>query len=203
MREGVLGRYGLTDRQFLLHIGVLEKRKNLPRLVEAFALAKQQLPAGYRLALVGQPGPKQDLDDSRVIKETIQQHGLEASVLMTGYVSDDELPTFYQCASCFVFPSLYEGFGLPMLEAFANDLPLTAANAASIPEIAGDAALFFDPHDVHDMARKIVRVVNEDALRRNLIKAGRRRMKDFSWEKTAQEIIRIMDLVGEPLTIQS
>ena len=201
-RENVLDKYGLENRQFLLHVGVLEKRKNLPRLIEAFALAKQQLPPEYSLVLVGQPGPKQNMDDSQLIEDTIQRHGVQDSVVLTGYVSDGELPVFYQRAKCYVFPSLYEGFGLPILEAFANDLPLVAANAASIPEIAGDAALLFDPYNVKDMARQIVRAVNEESLRKNLIEAGRQRMDDFSWGKTAQEIISVMELVVEKRSVE-
>jgi glycosyltransferase involved in cell wall biosynthesis len=196
-----LARYDLVDKPFLLHVGVLEKRKNLPRLVEAFALAKQELAQDYRLVLVGQPGPKRDMDDSLLIKKTIHNLGLEQSVIMTGYISDEELPVFYQNANCYAFPSLYEGFGLPILEAFANDLPLVAANCASLPEIAGDAALFFDPYDIEDMAQQIVCAVNDDTARNRLVEAGRKRIREFSWETAAREIIEIMELVGEPQPI--
>ena len=194
--ENVLQKYGLEEQKFLLHVGVLEKRKNLPRLIEAFALV-QQLTGDLKLVLVGQAGPKQDMDNSRRIEKTIQHHGLENAVILTGYIPDDELGVFYQSGNCYVFPSLYEGFGLPILEAFANDLPVVAANTASIPEIAADAALLFDPTDTEDMARQIMRVIKEKAVRENLVEAGRRRLKDFSWERTAQEIVTIMEMVAK------
>lgn len=195
--KSVLEKHNLIDTPFLLHVGVLEKRKNLPRLVEAFALATRDLPPGIKLVLVGQAGPKQDMDDTHAIEKMIRKYGLEKSVMLTDYVSDDELLAFYQGATCYVFPSLYEGFGLPILEAFANDLPIVAADQTSIPEIAGDAALLFNPNNTEEMARQIARAVNEDALRQMLIQAGRRRLLDFSWEKTALEIVQIMERVVE------
>jgi len=178
----------------LLHVGVFEKRKNLSNLIKAFATIQQQLPAEFKLVLVGQAGPKQNMDDSRQIEEAIQSYDLEDAVVLTGYISDDELAAFYRSANCYVFPSIYEGFGLPLLEAFANDLPTAAANAAALPEIAQDGALLFDPTDPEDMTRQIIRVISDNDVRQRLVEAGRRRLADFSWEKSAEEIISIMEV---------
>jgi glycosyltransferase involved in cell wall biosynthesis len=194
--EDILQKYHLEERKFLLHVGVFEKRKNLSNLIKAFATIQQQLPAEFKLVLVGQAGPKQNMDDSRQIEETIQNHNLEDAVVLTGYISDDELAVFYRSANCYVFPSIYEGFGLPLLEAFANDLPTAAANAAALPEIAPDGALLFDPTDPEDMARQIIRVISDNDVRQRLVEAGRRRLADFSWEKSAQEIISIMEVAA-------
>lgn len=196
-RDAILRRYGLEPGSFLLHVGVMEKRKNLVRLVQAYDRARNDLPAGFKLVLVGQAAPKRDMDDSIQIKALIAELGLEKEVLLTGYVADDELPAFYQGASSYVFPSQYEGFGLPILEAYANDLPLTAANSTAVPEIAGEGALFFDPQDTHDMAAQMTRIVNDEELRERLIVAGRARLADFSWDKSAREILAIMEGLQE------
>ena len=195
--DAILSQYGLERGLFMLHVGVMEKRKNLVRLIEAVELAKNSLPSGFKLVLVGQDGPKQDMDDSTNIRELISERGLEEDVCLTGYVTDEELGAFYQGARCYVFPSTYEGFGLPILEAFANRLPLVASNMTSIPEVAGNAAVFFDPYDTHDMASQIACVINNEDLRKQLIDAGQDRLTDFSWAKSARDILTIMESLEE------
>ncbi|MCA9977853.1 MAG: glycosyltransferase family 4 protein [Anaerolineales bacterium] len=191
-KTAILDRYGLTpDTPFILHVGVIEKRKNLARLVTAFAQARLQLGPAFRLVLVGQPGPKKDLDDSQAIRQVIQDLDLGESVILAGHVSDVDLPAFYQAASFYTLPSLYEGFGLPVLEAFANNLPLMAANTTSLPEIAGDAALYFDPESSAEMAAAMVRIATDAELRASLIDKGKQRLKIFSWEKTARQIMQL------------
>ena len=191
--QAILARYQLQNKPFMLHVGVMEKRKNLTRLVEAFAQAQPHLLPDYRLVLVGQPGPKIDMDDSTNIHNVIQRHGLAEKVILTGYVDDAALSTFYHQAAFYIFPSLYEGFGLPILEAFANNLPVAAARATSLPEIAGDAAVYFDPLNCTEMAAQIKQLAVESDLRRSLAEKGRQRLKVFTWEKTAQEIINVFE----------
>ena len=193
-RARILEEYSLSSTEpFILHVGVMEKRKNLSRLVSAFALAAPRLVPGCKLVLVGQAGPKQDMDDSSNVLRVIEENQLQDCVVLTGYVPDDKLGAFYQSALMYAFPSLYEGFGLPILEAFASDLPVMAANSTSLPEVAGDAALFFNPLDVTDMANVMMRIANEDLLRNELVKKGRIRLNEFSWTKTAVQLINIFE----------
>ena len=102
-------------------------------------------------------------------------------------LSDDDLRQAYANAECFVFPSQYEGFGIPVLESFACNCPLVCSNASSLPEVAGDAAEYFDPLDADEMSAKILKVIEDETLRENLRAAGQERLKLFSWDKTAQE----------------
>ena len=195
-RLNILRKYGLDNTNpFILCVGVLEKRKNLTRLVAAFSQAIDQLPKNFKLVLVGQTGPKQDMDDSLNIRRVIKDNKLESRVILTGYVPDEELGAFYQSALIYAFPSLYEGFGLPLLEAFANKLPVIAANSTSLPEIAGDAALFFDPLDIENICQTIIQVSNDPTLRVKLAKKGLAQLEKFSWEKTAQQLIDIFERV--------
>ncbi|MCC6454913.1 MAG: glycosyltransferase family 4 protein [Caldilineaceae bacterium] len=194
--SAILARYTIdVDVPYILHVGVMEKRKNLVRLVEAFALFQQQVGTPYQLVLVGQPGPRADMDDSANIREAVTALGLADSVRMAGHVPDEALPALYQGASMFVFPSLREGFGIPILEAFNHDLPVAAANSSAIPEVAGDAALLFEPTDPQDIAAAMLRVAGNEVLRNQLIGKGRARRQQFSWDKTAQELITLFERV--------
>lgn len=176
--------------KFILHVGVLEKRKNLVRLVEAFKQLRDMGHSDYSMVFVGQPSSKDDLDGSNEIIATIKREKLENYVMMYGYASDDELAYFYKYASLYVFPSLNEGFGLPVLEAFHHQLPVLVSNNTCLPEVGGDAVLCFDPFDISDIRQKIERVIVSPELRNNLIQKGNERLKLFSWEKNAQELIK-------------
>lgn len=192
----ILKRYGVDLKiPFLLHVGVLEKRKNLPRLIRAFALFLEKSNLTYQLVLVGQPGPKQDLDDSKLIYSTIIELGLNQNVQLIGYVPDQDLVAFYQRASSLVFPSLREGFGIPILEAFNNNIPVIAADSTAIPEVAGDAALLFDPLDIKDIAKAMEKITTRQILRDKLIAQGHQRAALFSWEKTAKKLNTLFEEV--------
>lgn len=194
--DDILARYGLTNKSpFILHVGVMEPRKNLPRLIEAFAQAAPALGEDYRLVLVGQPGPKKIIDDSSSIHRAINSSGLQEKIILTGYVPDEDLPAFYQTASFYALPSFSEGFALPVLEAFANDLPLMASNMTAIPEIAGDAALLFDPFQVGEIVQVLVCLAQDTSLRKELIGRGRQRLAEFSWKKTAEQTISVFECV--------
>ena len=177
--------------KFILHVGVLEKRKNLVRLVEAFKLLRGKGHTDYSLVFVGQPSSKDEMDGSSELMATIQREQLQDFVMMSGYASDDDLAYFYKHASAYVFPSLNEGFGLPILEAFHHQLPVLVSNNTCLPEVGGDAVLCFDPFDTEDISQKIQMVINNPEVRENLIKRGNERLKLFSWEKNADELVKI------------
>lgn len=195
LRE-VLLKHGIDPKlPYMLHIGVHEKRKNLTRLIEAFAHFLQEISRPYLLVLVGQPGPKQDLDDSRSIKNAIREYHLEDQVILTGYVSDHDLPAFYRGANFFIFPSLEEGFGIPILEAFNLELPVAAANVSSLPEVCGEAAVLFDPYNVEDIKDAMLRLARDNSLRTELISRGCKQASLFNWDKTASKLIRLFEEV--------
>lgn len=191
-RAAVLARYDLDGEvPFALHVGVLEKRKNLVRLVEAFARFREQVSGPYRLVLVGQPGPRQDMDDSGNIRASIERLGLGDAVRLLGHVGDSDLPALYQGAAMFVFPSLREGFGIPVLEAFSSRLPVAAAASSAIPEVAGDGALLFDPEDTGAIAQAMVAVAKDPVLQARLVENGLVQAARYSWDRTALELLAL------------
>jgi glycosyltransferase involved in cell wall biosynthesis len=188
----VVRRYGLRP-PYCLFVGNLEPRKNLPRLVEAFArLHRRRPPAGDRpqLALAG---TRAWLHGG--ILRAVEAHGLADEVVFTGYVPPEDLPALYAGAACFVFPSLYEGFGLPVLEAMAAGTPVVAARAGSIPEIAGDAALLVDARQPRELAAAIEAVLGDAGLRDRLAARGRARAASFTWENVARQTLEVYDAV--------
>jgi glycosyltransferase involved in cell wall biosynthesis len=170
---------GLSD-PYILAVGSLQPRKNLVRLVRAFASAKKARPTPHKLVLVGKPAwPKSELQTA------IRACGMESEIVFTGYVSDAELARLYYGAAFFIYPSLYEGFGLPIVEAMACGIPVIASQTSSMPEITGDAALLIDPRQESDIAAAIDRLRFDETLRRSLAERGRERARHFSWKKTA------------------
>jgi len=181
----VKAKYSIS-KKFILHVGSMNPRKNIPRLIEAYGKLPMQLLKEYRLVLVGEKGWR-----SNEILAKIEQLGLKNSVIFTGLVEDDDLPLLMNEASLLAFPSLYEGFGIPPLEAMACGVPVVASNASSIPEVVGDAALLFDPYNVEEMTALICEVLTDEELRDDLVKRGFEHMKHFSWEKAAQETLAV------------
>lgn len=179
------------EAPYFLHVGVLEKRKNLVRLVEAFAQLHAVHPE-YKLVLVGNTPVKLQLNDAPAIEDTIAKLGLQEAVVRLGYLEADALATIYAHAFAYCLPSLNEGFGLPVLEAFHFKLPLICANASALPEVAGDAALFFDPNDTTSISAAMLQLVENPNLVNQLIEKGQSRQLHFSWHKAAQEIHELM-----------
>ncbi len=180
--RGVLKKYGLLERPYILHIGSLEPRKNLTRLVEAFHMLKQEEPSfEHQLVLVGNTAAFYE-----PIFEAIRGLNLESDVKWMGYVPFGDLPALLNGADLFVFPSIYEGFGLPPLEAMACGTPVASSNATSLPEVVGDAGLLFDPYRIKDMAETMHRILADSDLREALRQKGLERARMFSWEKSAQ-----------------
>ena len=178
-------RYGLRE-PYILFVGNLEPRKNLVRLIEAFGRLKARESIPHQLVLAGKRGWL-----FRPIFETVEQLGLNREVIFTGYVPPEDLPALYGMADLFTFPSLYEGFGLPVLEAMACGTPVVTAPTGSIPEVAGDAAWYVDPWDVEALTEGLARVLKDFETRSKLVARGVLQAKRFSWTKTAEATLQI------------
>jgi glycosyltransferase involved in cell wall biosynthesis len=193
----IRARYGIPG-PYLLYVGTLHPRKNLGRLIAAFAANFHSPAASLRslfsdlhLVLAGQKGWLYD-----DIFAQVRRLRLEDRVLLTGYVPDEDLPALLSGALAFVFPSLYEGFGLPVLEAMACGTPVICSRVSSLPEVAGDAALLVDPHDIDDLAQALAQMVAGDELRRELVARGSRQVARFSWQRCAGQVLDILETVG-------
>jgi glycosyltransferase involved in cell wall biosynthesis len=174
--------------RFVLFVGSVEPRKNLRRLLEAYMQLPDRVKKDYKLLIAGFKGWK-----NKDIMELLKR--AEGCVEYLGYVSNEMLADLYRSASCFVYPSLYEGFGLPPLEAMACGCPVVVSNVASLPEVCGDAAYYVDPYSVESIAEGMYKVLTDDTLRQNLIKKGLERAKLFSWEKSAREHLKVFEEV--------
>jgi hypothetical protein len=184
----VLFRYGI-DFDYILYVGEIGERKNIVRLVRAYNVLKTKDQLRQRkLVLVG----KRTADTERIVSEVKKLH-LESHILFTGYVPDEDLPFLYNGASVFVFPSLYEGFGIPPLEAMQCRVPVVASSATSIPEVVGNGALLFDPYNVEDMADKIDQVLDQKIELDRLLQAGLKQAQRFSWEESARKTIALLE----------
>ncbi len=178
-------RYDLPPR-YVLTVGTLEPRKNLTTLLQAFARLRRagEVDPGLRLVLAGARGWLEE-----PIFRAVRSFGLQEAVCFPGFIEDDDLPDLYRGAELFVFPSLYEGFGLPPLEAMACGVPVVTSNTSSMPEVAGGAAMLVDPLDVDGMAEVIARVLGDAASRARLRDAGIARARQFSWETAAHQVL--------------
>ncbi len=175
-------RYG-TGEHFILYVGNIERRKNLRTLIEAYVRLRRTDAVRARLVLVGR---SVWLSDD--IFAAARDSGYADELVFTDYVPEDDLVALYSAADLFVFPSLFEGFGIPVLEAMACGAPVVCSNATSLPEVAGDAALMCDPLDVDGLARSMAVVLDDPTLRGTLSATGMRRAALFSWEDTARTI---------------
>jgi glycosyltransferase involved in cell wall biosynthesis len=173
---------------FILFVGSIEPRKNLLSLLKAYLLLPEYIRKDFKLLLVGFKGW-----GNKQIVELLGK--LKGTVDYLGYVNSEELAELYREASCFVYPSLYEGFGLPPLEAMACGCPVVVSNVTSLPEVCGDAAYYVDPYDVESIAEGMYKVLTDEAMRRNLIEKGLERAKLFSWEKAAKEHLKVFEEV--------
>jgi len=188
--ERSLKKYGVSGK-YILYVGRLDKKKNILNLIEGFSLLLQNdktIP--HKLVLAGDASFGYD-----EMTYMVRQFGLDVDerIIKTGWVEESDLPYFYRGAAAFVFPSFYEGFGIPLLQAMACGIPIAASRAASIPEVAGDAAILFDPSDPQEIADALKEVLIDESRRISLIEAGFKRSNGFSWEKTA---IKTLDLLN-------
>jgi glycosyltransferase involved in cell wall biosynthesis len=200
-------KYGLPE-SYLLYLGGFDQRKNVPTLLKAFAqLAKDSRIRDSRVSLVVAGRlPDYGLDLAIQAKRSgffpdprpiVQELGIEERVIFTGWVPEEDKPALYSEARALVFPSLYEGFGLPPLEALACGTPVIAFNRGSLPEIVGDGGLLLEPGDVEGLAAAMEKLLNDDTLWGDLREKGLAQAARFSWEKTARETLAVYQEVGE------
>lgn len=182
-------RRNLPER-FILFVGTLEPRKNLLTLLKAYAQFRHQTKTDYKLVVAGSTGWLY-----QPVFAAVEELGLQNDVFFPGFIPEDELPLWYNTADVFVYPSLYEGFGLPPLEAMACGTPVIVSNASSLPEVVGNAALLVDPNRVDDWATALLQVCNDRHLRDDLSARGPERARFFSWTHMARETIRVYQAV--------
>ncbi|MFQ5605421.1 MAG: glycosyltransferase family 4 protein, partial [bacterium] len=180
-------KLGLTQ-PYILSVSTLEPRKNLLRLLEAFNLFKQASGLPHKLVLTGKPGWLKTAD--RIVRQSTEE---VSDLVCTGYVDQADMPALYAGAELFLFPSLYEGFGLPPLEALACGTPVIASDIPVLREVCGQAALFVDPREPSLWRDAILKLLHDDGLRQRLQVRGRQRAREFSWEKTAQKTLEVYE----------
>jgi len=187
-RARVRQQYRLADR-FILYVGTIEPRKNLPALIDAFAERRRSGDVAHQLVCVGPYGWL-----SGDIGARVERLAMENAIRFTGYVPFEDLPVVYSLAEFFVFPSFYEGFGLPPLEAMHCGCPVIVSDRASLPEVCGNAAVYCDPDDPEDMARQLRLVLSSFSLRSELREAGLARARTFSWHRSADQLNELLAL---------
>ena len=179
-------KYQILNTKYLLYVGTIQPRKNLLTLIETFHLLLQDKP-DFKLVIAGKKGWMYE-----EIYQKVKDLKLTDKIIFTGYINESELSYLYQNASIYILPSLYEGFGIPLLEAMSNNCPIVAANISSLPEIGANACLYFDPNDKMDLKSKIHMILDDEKLRGDLINKGKARVKEFSWEKCGKETLNIL-----------
>jgi len=177
-----------AEEPYFLFVGRIEERKNVRGLILSFKVLKDRFKVPHKLYIVGKTGY-----GAKPIFKLVDELGLEKDIVFSGYLPNDKLAEVYQKADLFLFPTLYEGFGLPVLEAFANGVPVICSDIPVLREIAGNAAVFVNPANPFEIATFVFAVLKDAKMQKYLIKEGRERLKLFSWEKCAQETIRILE----------
>ena len=176
--DGVKEKYRLRGR-YILTFGGSEYRKNVKRLINVY---QKHFSDEYKLVVIG--GKWRDID-------LASEYKTDSNILFLSNVPEQDLIAIYNLAEIFVFPSFYEGFGIPVLEGMACGVPVITSDVSSMPEVGGDAAIYFDPYDEKDMAEKIELVLKDDILRQEMISKGLKRVKEYSWEKCAKETLKV------------
>jgi glycosyltransferase involved in cell wall biosynthesis len=181
-------RYQLSH-SYLLYVGNIKPHQNLERLIEAFHLVRLQGRSELELLIIGD-----EISKMQSLRRAVHKYDIHRYVRFLGYVPDRTLAVLYRLASVFVFPSLYEGFGLPPLEAMASGTPVVTSNVSSLPEVVGDAAVLVDPYSAEAIAEGIITVLRSTHLRSDLRERGFKRVKEYSWARSVQ---RVRDVYGE------
>ncbi|MGB9133330.1 MAG: glycosyltransferase family 1 protein, partial [Methanosarcina sp.] len=184
----IIKKLGILDtHKVILYVGSEQPRKNVPFLLEAISQLKKRIPE-IKLLKIGNsqvPGAREKL------VELIETLGLQEEVIFVGYVSENDITKYYNAADLFVYPSLYEGFGMPPLEAMACGTPVVTSNVTSLPEVVADAAITIDPHEVNAFVEAMYNVLTDEKLRENMIDKGLKRAQLFNWERSAEEMHRV------------
>lgn len=189
--EGFLAKLGI-ERPYILSIGNALPHKNLGRLIQAYVQLKNWEPFPHQLVIVGEAGIRETV--SRELRDVPPP--LKEQIIFTGYLENCHLPPLYRSADLFVFPSYCESFGTPLLEAMASGTPIVTSNIQAMPEVAGEAAYLANPFDSGDLALGMFRVLTQPELREALIRKGEARIRDFSWDRTAQQTVQVFEEVG-------
>lgn len=184
-KQQVLKKHNLPEK-FLLFNGTLQPKKNVPRLIQAFLELPKDMQQEYPLIIVGKPGWDTEESLAAIQKLTTSKHGF-----WLNYISTEDLQVLFQCATLYVYPSLHEGFGLTLVEAFASNTPVITSNITAMPETANGAAYLVDPYSVSEIKDAIQTLLFDPSLRDALVNKGAVRAKDFSWEKCARETLQI------------
>jgi glycosyltransferase involved in cell wall biosynthesis len=184
-RERLEKRYGVGDQPYILSVGTVQPRKNYTRLIRAFA----SLRAEAQLLIAGGKG--------WLYEEIVAEAEEHEAVHLLGFVEDEDLPALYRNAALFAFPSLYEGFGLPVLEALACGTPVVCSDASSLPEVAGNAALLVDPLDIDVLTEAMARVLGDADLRQAMIARGLQQAARFTWERAARQLLDMLETLGD------
>lgn len=183
-RQAVLNKFGI-EIPYIFYVGRLERKKNICNLVEGYALLLQRRKdIKHQLVLAGDASYGYD-----EVKYMISHYNIEDQVIKTGWVAESDMPYLYSAATAFVFPSFYEGFGIPLLQAMACGTPIVASKAASIPEVVGEAGLLFDPESPAEISEALERIIDQKPLREELVGRGLIRVRQFGWDKTAQSVL--------------
>lgn len=185
--ENILTKLGIA-KPFFLFVGNIETRKNIITLLKAFEIFKDKYKTEHELVLVGKSGHGYEK-----IQEALEANKVKSDIKEIGWIEDDDLAVLYSEAEIFIFPSLYEGFGMPLLEAMKFKLPIICSSIEVLKEIASDSALFVNPSDPNDIAESIYEAVSNNELKKRLIQNGIERVKNFSWEKTARIMLNIYE----------
>lgn len=181
-----LQKYGISG-EYILYVASSRPYKNIDGLIKAYRIMKERHHMGHKLVVVGLAGRAYP-----ELMKLVKESKLEGDVIFCGFVNDEDLPLLYSLSYVFVYPSFYEGFGLPILEAMSCGVPVAASHVTSIPEAVGNAGLLFDPYNVEEMAEVIYRLMIDRGLRESLIQKGYEWVKEFSWEKSAMRVLAVL-----------
>jgi glycosyltransferase involved in cell wall biosynthesis len=188
-------RYQL-DQRFVLYVGNIKPHKNLVRLIEAFSELRAGDLEDIKLLIIGD-----EISKLPALRHAVHRHKLHKHVRFLGYVPDDQLAVLYRLAAVFIFPSLYEGFGLPPLEAMASGTPVVVSNVSSLPEVVGDAAVLVDPHDIDSIVDGLRSVLTNPARAEDMRRKGLERAREFSWERSVARTLEVYRRIGAPLAV--
>jgi glycosyltransferase involved in cell wall biosynthesis len=178
-------------KPYFLYVGAIQPRKNLPNLLRAFAQFKAQTSSDMQLLIVGRKAWK-----FAEVEQVFESSLVKAQIHFTGFVSDEDLASIYGSALALCYLPFFEGFGIPVVEAMQSGCPVLTSSVSSLPEVAGGAALLADPHEVNAIALQLAQLANDENLRRSLVEKGLNRARDFSWDKTAEAILRNLQNLG-------
>jgi len=184
-RRTIEERHGFSDG-FILYVGTLQPRKNVNMLIHAYGRLRRRGKLPHKLVLVGKPKYKYG-----PVFDAIRDTGVGDDIIFTGFVPDDDLPVYYNAAAVFAFPSLYEGFGLPVVEAMACGTPVVTLNASCLPEVAGGAARLVEPTDTDGLCDALAAVLEDSAVADRMREEGLRRADSYSWDRTARETLAV------------